>query len=274
MRRRGTWIAITLVIVLLVGAYMFATGGAPGREAPPWLTAQKIAHRGLWTEGPEAPEDSLAAFGAAVVRGYAVELDAHSSADGITVVVHDSELERMTGEDALVEDLTAAELKELSLLGGTEAIPTLQEALALIDGQVPVFVEIKNEGEVGALEDDVAAQLAAYEGKACVMSFNPYSLARVAEAAPDIPRGQLASRFKGEDLPGYQKLLLSNMMMNWTSRPDFIAYDIDALPCPGVTVQRWRRRPILGWTIDDAEELAHAERYCDGFICNPGGLGE
>ena len=273
MRRRGVWITIAVVLALLLGAYVFATGGAPGREAADWITEQKIAHRGLWTEGPEAPENSLAAFAAAAVRGYAVELDVHSSADGVTVVVHDSELERMTGEDALVEDLTAAELSRLSLLGGTETIPTLEEALALIGG-APVFVEIKNEGAVGGLEDDVAAQLSEYPGPSCVMSFNPYSLARVADAAPEIPRGQLASRFTGEDLPGYQKLLLSNMMMNWTSKPDFIAYDIDALPCPGVSIQRWRGRPILGWTIDDADELTYAERYCDGFICNPGGLGE
>ena len=271
--RTAAWIA-AIIVILLVGGYAFATGGTPARKPPEWLTAQKIAHRGLWTEGPERPENSLAAFEAAAAAGFAVELDAHLSADGEVVVVHDSELDRMTGEDLLVEDLTVAELQELRLLGGDETIPTLAEALELVDGRVPAFVEIKNEGEVGALEDAVAEQLAAYEGDACVMSFNPYSLARVAEAAPEIPRGQLASRFKDEDLPWYQKLLLANMAMNWTSKPDFIAYDIDALPCPGVTVQTWRGRPILGWTIDDTDELARAEKYCDGFICNPGALEE
>ncbi|MGB4580257.1 MAG: glycerophosphodiester phosphodiesterase family protein [Coriobacteriia bacterium] len=271
--RSAAWIAL-VVIVVLIGGYAFATGGSPRREAPVWLIAQRVSHRGMWADGSARPENSLAAFEAAAAAGFAVELDVHSSADGVTVVVHDSELERMTGADVLVEDLTLDELKELRLLGGVERIPTLEEALALVDGRVPVFVEIKNEGEVGALEDDVAAQLTAYSGDACVMSFNPYSLARVAEAEPDITRGQLASRFKGEDLPWYQKLLLANMMMNWTSKPDFIAYDIDALPCPGVTVQTWRGRPILGWTIDNADELAYAESYCDGFICNPGALEE
>lgn len=271
--RTAAWIA-AVVAVLLVGGYAFATGGTPARKPPAWLTAQKVAHRGLWTEGPERPENSLAAFEAAASAGYAVELDAQRSADGVTVVMHDYDLETMTGESGTVADTHSADLAELRLLGGDETIPTLAEALALIDGRVPVFVEIKNEGEVGALEDDVAAQLAAYDGEACVMSFNPFSLARVAEAEPDIPRGQLASRFKGEDLPWYQKLLLANMMVNWDSRPDFIAYDIGALPCPGVTVQAWRDRPIFGWTIDDAEELAYAEKYCDGFICNPGALEE
>lgn len=271
--RSAAWIALVVIVVLIAG-YAFTTGGNPRRTAPEWLTAQRISHRGMWTDGPARPENSLAAFEVAAAAGFAVELDVHSSADGVTVVVHDSDLERMTGEAVMVEDLTLDELKELRLLGGDEQIPTLEEALELVDSRVPVFVEIKNEGEVGALEDDVAAQLAAYSGDACVMSFNPYSLARVAEAEADITRGQLASRFKGEDLPWYQKLLLANMMMNWTSKPDFIAYDIDALPRPGVTVQTWRGRPILGWTIDDADELAYAEKYCDGFICNPGALEE
>lgn len=270
MRKR--LIVIAIVPAVFVGAYAFATGGTPNREPAAWLTAQKYAHRGLWTEGPEAPEDSLAAFDAAVAAGYGVELDVHLSADGVPVVFHDVDLERMTGEPGSVAELTVAELQEHRLLGGDETIPTLEEALAVIDARVPLLVEIKNEGEVGALEDAVAEVLSAYDGDVAVMSFNPYSLARVAEVAPEIVRGQLASRFKDEDLPWYQKLLLANMMMSWTSKPDFIAYDIDALPCPGVTVQTWRGRPILGWTIDDAEELAHAERYCDGFICDPGAL--
>ena len=114
--RTAAWIA-AIIVILLVGGYAFATGGTPARKPPEWLTAQKIAHRGLWTEGPERPENSLAAFEAAAAAGFAVELDAHLSADGEVVVVHDSELDRMTGEDLLVEDLTVAELQELLMLG-------------------------------------------------------------------------------------------------------------------------------------------------------------
>ncbi len=274
MRRLSTWMAIALVTVLLAGVYAFTTGGMPGRAAPAWLTAQKIAHRGQWTASGERPENSLAAFAEAVDNSYAVELDVQRSADGEIVVFHDASLQRMTGVDGMVADMQLVDLRALRLLDGDERIPMLAEVLELVDGRVPIFVEIKNEGEVGALEEDVAAELESYDGPVSVMSFNPFSLQRVAEIAPDIPRGQLASRFKGEDLAWYKKLLLANMTMNWASKPDFIAYDVDALPCPGVTVQTWRGRPILGWTIEDADDLARAAQYCDGFICNPGGLGE
>ncbi|MRR12385.1 glycerophosphodiester phosphodiesterase [bacterium] len=265
-------VAAGSMVVVLMGLFAFATGAFSSPSAPAWLTAQKIAHRGLWTDGPAAPENSLAAFDAAAEAGYAVELDAQRSADGVTVVIHDYNLKEMTGEDAMVADTQSAVIAKLRLLGGDETVPTLAEALDLIDGRVPVFVEIKNEGEVGALEDDVAEQLSAYDGEAAVMSFNPFSLARVAEAAPEIPRGQLASAFAGEDLAWYEKLLLRNLLLNFQSKPDFIAYDIEELPSLGTRLQQWRRRPLLGWTIDDADELERAEAYADGFICNPGAL--
>ncbi|MRS12385.1 MAG: glycerophosphodiester phosphodiesterase [Actinobacteria bacterium] len=264
--------ALGLLAIIAAAAWAFMSYGPAGREPAEWLIARPVAHRGFWTEGPERPENSLAAFDAAAAKGYAIELDVHSSAEGVTIVFHDSGLARMTGEDSLVEDLTLEELKALRLLGGKEPIPTLEEVLALVDGRVPVFVEIKNEDEVGALEDDVAKQLADYDGDACVMSFNPYSLARVAEAAPDIQRGQLSGGFEGEDLAWYKKLLLKGMLMNWTSKPDFIAYELTELPSIDVTAQRWRGRPVLVWTIDDADDLAVARMYADGGIFDPSGL--
>ncbi|MBN2848596.1 MAG: glycerophosphodiester phosphodiesterase [Coriobacteriia bacterium] len=267
-------LAIVLVVLFVIGlgAFAFATGGTPKREPAAWLTERLIAHRGVWTDGPEAPEDSLAAFEAAATAGYAVELDVHLSSDGVPVIIHDDDVERMTGEPGSVGSMTVAELQELRLLGGSETIPTLDEALALVDGRVPVFVEIKNEGEVGALEDAVATRLEAYDGDVCVMSFNPFTLARVAVAAPEIPRGQLASAFRGEDLAWYEKFLLRNLLMNWTSKPDFVAYDLAELPSFGTALQSLRGRPLLGWTAETQPERIAAEGLCDAVICNPGAL--
>lgn len=266
---RNLVIALAVLAVLLLAGFAFATGGTTGRGTPPWLTAQAIAHRGQWTEGPRAPENSLAAFDEAAGNGFAVELDVHHSADGVAVIIHDDDLERMTGEPGLVSDLTRTELRKRRLLGGDERIPTLKEALELIDGRVPVFVEIKNEGEIGALEDDVAEQLVAYGGPAAVMSFNPYSLARVAETAPRIPRGQLASAFAGEDLAWYEVFLLRNLMMNWTSKPDFIAYDLAEIPSLGTRLQVLRGRPLVGWTAETEAERIAAEDLVDAVICDP-----
>ena len=276
---RTTWIVSGVLALVLLGGYVFATGLAASSNVPDWLTAGPIAHRGLWTDGPPAPENSLAAFEAAASAGYAIELDAQRCGSGETVLLHDYELERLTGTPGMVADTSLTDLKKLRLLGSDEPIATLAEALALIDGRVPVFVEIKNEGEVGPLEDDVAAQLAAYDGDAAVMSFNPFSLARVAEVEPGILRGQLSSAFRPEDMENdtlawYEKFLLRTMLMNWTSRPQFIAYDLKELPTLGTDLQRWRGRPLLGWTAEDEAGLAEAEALVDAVICDPEALGE
>jgi glycerophosphoryl diester phosphodiesterase len=265
---------ITGVIVALIGiAYWWATGGIPTRaEEPTWLTQSYFAHRGLHAEGSGAPENSLESFRRAVEAGYGFELDVQLTSDGQVVVMHDADLERMAGDPRLISDTTSAEIAEITLLGSTETVPTLTEALAVADGAVPVLVEIKNEGVVGELEDEVARQLAAYEGPVAVISFNPYSLSRVAQTEPDIIRGQLSSSFKGVELELWKRFLLSRMLMNWTSQPDFIAYHTGSLPSAGTTVQKWRGRPLIGWTPTTIAEREEALEICDNVICDPGAL--
>lgn len=269
---RKLTVALVIIAALLVVGFVFATGGMPSREPAAFITAGPIAHRGLWSDSPEAPENSLAAFAEAAANGYAIELDVHLSADGEVMVIHDADVTRMTGTPGLVAEMTATDLQALGLFDGSQIIPTLPEVLRLVGGRVPVFVEIKNTGEVGRLEDAVARLLNTYDGEVAVMSFNPYSLGRMATVAPDVPRGQLASAFEGEDLEWYERFLLRNLMMNWTSRPDFIAYDIAELPSSGTQLQQLRGRPLLGWTADDEAGRLAAEKICDAVICNPGAL--
>jgi glycerophosphoryl diester phosphodiesterase len=270
---RRTWIVSGVLAIVLVAGYVSATGGVPDREPPAWITLGPVAHRGQWTDSPAAPENSLPAFEAASRNGFAIELDVQRCASGETIVLHDYELGPATGAPGMVADTQLTDLKELRLLGSDETIPTLAEALSVIGGRVPVFVEIKNEGEVGGLEDDVARQLLAYEGDAAVLSFNPFSLGRMAEVAPEIPRGQLSSAFREEEqLAWYEKFLLRTMLMNWMSKPDFIAYDLEELPTLGTDLQRLRGRPLLGWTAIDEPGRVAAEELVDAVICDPDAL--
>lgn len=261
-----------IVLLALAAAYWFMTGGMPGRQPAEWLTARPIAHKGLWADGADRPENSLAAFAAATHAGHPIELDTQLSADGHVMVFHDYELERMTGSAGKLSEKTRAELQKLRLSGGKEPIPTLKQVFELVDGQVPVFVEVKNEGDVGELEDAVARELSAYDGRVAVMSFNPNSLARVAKSVPEIPRGQLSGEFREDDLALYKKLVLSRLMMNFTSKPDFVAYEIGGLPSAGTQLQKWRGRPLLGWTAQTEAQRERAAKYCDAVICDEGAL--
>ena len=256
--------------VLGVGYAFAAALITSPQEAPEWLVARPIAHRGLHTGDARVPENSLAAFRAAADGGHPLELDVHLSADGVAVVFHDATLERMTGDPRPVAEVTSEELAGLRLLGSDEHVPTLADVLALVEGRVPVLVEIKQRGEVGVLERAVLDDLRGYPGEYAIQSFNPYTLAYVRTADPRVVRGQLSGTFADEDLPGWQVFALRNLLLNWTSRPAFIAFELEGLPTWGTSLQQARGRPLLAWTPDDPESFERAQRLCDGIIFDPG----
>jgi glycerophosphoryl diester phosphodiesterase len=265
-------VAVFLVAAVAIGGlYWWATGGrrSPEREFS-WLTERPIAHRGIHDD--EAPENSLTAFGAAADAGYPIELDVHLSSDGVPVVIHDERLARMADDPRVVSEVTAADMQLLSLVGTKEHVPTLDGVLDLVDGRVPLFIEIKNPGDAGALEDAVMESLGGYRGDVAVMSFNPYSLARFADRAPDIPRGQLSGTFEGEDLSFVTRLALRYLLMNWASRPDFVAYELESLTSASARWQQVQGRPLLAWTATSEAERERALRVGDGVICDPDAL--
>ena len=61
--------------------------------------------------------------------------------------------------------------------------------------------------------------------------------------------------------------------MNWNSKPDFIAYEISALPSIKTSLQKSRGRLLLGWTPESIDERDLALETCDNVICDPGALG-
>ena len=123
------------------------------------------ARKGLFDPAEDIPENSLAAFRKAVDHGYGVTMDVRRTRDGVPVIFHDEHLYRMTEQDGRVELRTLEELKELRLSRSDETIPTLEQALNLINGQIPVLIELKTDGEnVQALCDAVCEVLDEYEG--------------------------------------------------------------------------------------------------------------
>lgn len=233
--------------------------------APPWLTARPLAHRGLHGEG--LPENSLAAIKAAIDAGYPVEIDVQVSADGAAVVFHDWNLQRLTGLDARVVNKTTRELAELRLPGGGEKIPLLQDVLALVNGQQPVVIEIKNRRYPTALEPTVARILRDYHGPHAIHSFNPYSLGWFRFHHPEILRGHISCAFDTDDMAGWKKIILEHYGMNWMSAPKFIAHHWKRLPAPAPTILRKVfKKPLLAWTVKSPDEAKAALQHADNVI--------
>ena len=99
-----------------------------------------IGHRGAM--GYE-PENTLISFQKAIdLQVDMIEFDVHHCRSGELVVIHDKKVNRTTDGQGFVAKKTLTELKELDT-GKGEKIPTLEEALDLIDGQVKVNIELK-----------------------------------------------------------------------------------------------------------------------------------
>ncbi len=206
-----------------------------------------MAHRGL--HGAGIPENSLAAFEAAVAAGFAIELDARVSADGVPMVFHDETLDRMTGATGATGATGRVDRHDegalrLFGLGGGERIPTLGEALALVRGRTPVLVEVKP-GRM--IERCCARVLSDYRGPLGVQSFDPRSVRRLARLVR-APAGLLAA--SGD------RLLLARAL-----RPDFLAHDVRS-PSVGRAGRMAASLgvPLLLWTVRSAREHAIADR--------------
>lgn len=231
-----------------------------------WITARPIAHRGLH-RGPTVPENSLRAFENAIAQGYPIEMDVQLLADGELAVFHDKTLARLTGQPGTIGEQTLATLKQYRLYDTDQTIPSLAEALDLIQGQVPVLIEIKNEGRVGALERALLTLLTSYQGEFAVQSFNPLSLQWFKRHAPHIPRGQLSSAIGWEPAPRHLALAHSHLLFNWASQPHFIAYDLRSLPKLSTTVAKCAFRiPIITWTVRNPSDQAKAQHCADNYI--------
>ena len=204
-----------------------------------WLVERCIAHRGLHND--EFPENSLGAFQNAIVNGYPIELDVHIISDETLVVFHDDSLSRMTGKDGYLKNLTKSDLENYHLADTEYTIPTFEEVLTLIDGKVPLLIEVKNTNKVGALETKLLEMLRAYKGEYAIESFNPYVLEWFKKNAPDILRGQLAGFFKGEKLAFIKRFALKRMVLNKIAKPDFIAYEASRLP------NRFVKKYFVSW---------------------------
>jgi len=230
-----------------------------------------IAHRGL--HGPGVPENSRAAFRAAIEAGYGIELDVQPASDCTPMVFHDYDLSRMCGDEGFVVDLDPEDLSELRLGDSEEGIPTLNDVLRLVAGQVPLLIEIKDQDGrlgrgIGEVQDRVAALLQNYHGPVAVMSFNPHTVTAFGKAAPRVSRGLTSCKFDKDDWPMLDdetRARLSQLADFDSTGAEFLSHDWHDLENPAVTELRARGVPVLCWTITSAEQQSQTREQADNI---------
>ena len=229
-----------------------------------WL----YAHRGLYNNESEAPENSMAAFQKAVEAGYGIELDIQLTKDHVPVVFHDGTLKRVCGAAGKVSDYTCEELQQFELYASEERIPRFEKVLELIDGKVPLIVEFKGETTDVSLCPIADEILREYKGAYCIESFNPLIVGWYRKNRPEVLRGQLSEKLFSQ---GKKKtalnFVLEHLLLNFYAKPDFIAYhhkhynNLSRRLVTGIY-----RNISVAFTIKSQQEYEAAKKHFDWFI--------
>lgn len=201
------------------------------------------AHRGHWQAG--FTENTLPAFRAARAAGYRMaELDTRITRDGQAVVFHDDDLLRLASRPQKTRDTTLAEMKRLA------QAPSLRETL--LDSKSVEFFNIEIKApmpEAGKIEPVVARVIreARAEDRVMISSFNPFTLALMAELLPEVPRALLATteREPGNSLP------LRRMWFAPFLKIHMLNLDERALTPTMISELRARELPFSVWTVND-----------------------
>ncbi|MBP5159670.1 MAG: glycerophosphodiester phosphodiesterase [Lachnospiraceae bacterium] len=262
------FIIIGSVIVFLCAVVLFMIMPGHGCKAEKKVFDHlNIAHRGLHTADKKTPENSLAAFSAAAEAGYGIEMDIQFTKDKQIVVFHDDTLDRVCGVPGRVDNYTYEELEGFRLEGTQEKIPLFTDFLSLVDGRVPLLIELKHGKDNTLLCERAMEVLRDYKGDFCIESFNPFIVGWFKKHEPRILRGQLSApkkEFVGT-VPAWQGFMLSHLLTNVIARPHFVAYNkekhsILAKLCDKLGAMRFV------WTVRGEDDHKDLEKRNDAMI--------
>lgn len=216
---------IIIVLLFLLTLWLIAPS-RPNKDFRASFQGLKFAHRGLHTKDRSVPENSLAAFQRAAEAGYGIELDVRFTKDLQIVVFHDNTLLRVCGIDRTVDSYTYEELRTFHLFESEEHIPLFFDVLSLVDGRVPLLVELKTGSKNQLLCERTLQLLRNYHGQFCIESFHPMIVRWFRLNAPDILRGQLSAAPEelSSELSPFCAFLLGNVLTNFLARPHFLSY--------------------------------------------------
>ncbi|RBP16798.1 glycerophosphoryl diester phosphodiesterase [Roseiarcus fermentans] len=250
-------------------------------NAPDWLVARPIAHRGLHDAARGVIENTLAAAEAAAAATFAIECDVQLSRDETVFVFHDDTLDRLTDATGALTDKSAAEIRSARIVGAADgrAIPTLAEFLALVAGRVAIVCELKSRFDGDwRLGDRVADLAATYDGALALKSFDPDLVAylrlkhpRLGPPGRPCPIGVVAEACYDDPswafLTPEQKRACETFDHRARSEPDFLSWNVDDLPhkTPFFEKQLFGL-PVMTWTVRTDAQRAAARKWADQIV--------
>lgn len=267
---KGRDLMVLYIILTILILYLFAiTPKMVSRRDFAQFKGRYYAHRGLFDNKNNAPENSITAFKLAMDNGYGIELDVRLTKDKIPVVFHDATLKRVSNINKNISDLSYDEIKSINLFGSDEGIPLFTDVLKLINGNVPIIIELKPKKNDTNICEIVSSILDNYEGVYCIESFNPKIVYWYKINRPTIIRGQLSTNYYKDGIKSdkFIKFLLQNLLFNFLNKPDFIAFNYKYKNMISFTIcSKIFKIPTFAYTIDSRVALIDSKDSFDYFI--------
>lgn len=223
------------------------------------LTTQVVAHR---AGSLFAPENTVAALKEAKNGGADMaEIDVQQTKDGELVVLHDTNLKRVTGYDCNIWDITWEEIQALyrkdgvDLLSEDNRIPTLEQMIAEAKGRIRLMIELKSNGHGSGMEEAVLSLIDRYDAAAqCVIaSMDDAILKKVKELNPDIKTAYITAVAYG-DFEGLKEADMFSIEATFATRGL-----ISRLHGIG--------KPVYVWTVNNEEQMRRTlEAGADGIV--------
>lgn len=211
-----------------------------------FLKRNLIAHRGV--HNSQIPENTLPAFVKCVDKNYIIELDIHILSDNTIVVHHDHNLKKLTGVNKIIETLSYPQLSKIKI-NKKYTIPTLKQVMHIVDGRVPILIEVKDVDNNFKFEEELVKILDNYKGEFAIQSMNPFVIDWFYKNRKDYVIGLIVFN----DL-NYK------IVKKYTKKIDFISVYKKQLPFK-------ISKLVLGWTIRNEKEYKKYKDLSDNLIC-------
>lgn len=229
-----------------------------------WLVNNTILKYGMVT--PEEPENTIGAFDGAIKINAPILICVQSLDDENLVCFSYKNISKITNGTGYVQTLTLSQVENLKVKNTKYNVLSFEKALKHINGQVPVLINIFNDGVVGKMESNILKELKNYKGEFAVMSTNPYVLEWFKNNANDVLRGIKSGKFNDKYYGSIKTQKLTKLKFNKICEPDFIVYNFEDLP--NKYVNKWNVLPIIAYGVTNESEYLSVVKHCDNVICD------
>ncbi len=224
-----------------------------------WLKINPILHRGGYNNN--CIENTIEAIKEAMKLSCPIEIDVRVTKNNTVILFHDNNLKRLFGIDKYYYDITNEDIGKLKYKNSNSKIATLKEVLELVNGKVPLLIELKYNKDMckmNKLANETSKILKNYKGEYAIQSFYP-RMAKIYNRLDNKP-------YIGILWSSKYCLLINNIILKIVLKLykyDFISYNIKRLPNKYLKQLNISK---IYWTINSKYEEILAIKNNGNFI--------